>query len=132
MDEGFLLCSAMLNFDSFMICLSNLHPPINYKDTNTHDYLQWLSPVILQKNTPYNLAKWVIVFVTDPEKVKLRINELRAWLKNNKYPDHIVSNAFYNAKLQGPAPTPKIKFNNIPYVTTFHKTTDNKIIMKNV
>ena len=37
---------------------------------------------------PYNLAKRIIVFVTDPEKVELRLNELRIWLKNNNYPDH--------------------------------------------
>ena len=30
MDGGFLLWPAMLNFDSFMDCLNNLHPSINY------------------------------------------------------------------------------------------------------
>ena len=30
MIDGFLLCLVMLNFDSFVICLNNLHPPINY------------------------------------------------------------------------------------------------------
>ena len=29
MDDGFLLCPAILNFDSFMTCLNNLHPSIN-------------------------------------------------------------------------------------------------------
>ena len=51
-------------------------------------------------------------------------------LKNNKYSDHIISNAFYNAaKLQGIAPKPKNNFNNIPLVTTFHEDIDNKIII---
>ena len=53
-------------------------------------------------------------------------------VKNNKYPDHIISNAFYNVKLQGPAPKPKNNFNNVPFVTSFHEDTDNKIIMKNI
>ena len=30
MDDGFLLWPAMLNFESFMVCLNNLHPSINY------------------------------------------------------------------------------------------------------
>ena len=29
MDDGFLFSPAKLNFDSFMICLNNLHPFIN-------------------------------------------------------------------------------------------------------
>ena len=65
--------------------------------------------VLIQQKKPvsYNLTKIIIAFVTDPEKVELRLNELRIWLKNHKYPDHIISNAFYNAKLQGPAPKSK-------------------------
>ena len=76
---------------------------VYYKDTNTHDYFHMTVPI-------QNLA--------------------RIWLKNNKYPDHIISNAFHNAKLQGPAPKSKNNFNNIPFVTSFHENTDNKIIMK--
>ena len=104
-----------------------------YKDTNTHDYLPYDSahPESCKKNVPHNLAKIIIVFVTDPEKVELRLNELRVWLKN-KYLDHIISNAFYNAKLQGPAPKPKSNFSNLPFVTSFHEVTDNKIIMNNI
>ena len=30
MDDGFLLWTAMLNFDSFMICLNKIHLSINY------------------------------------------------------------------------------------------------------
>ena len=49
-----------------------------YKDTNTHHYLPYDSanPESCKKNVPYNLAKIIIIFVTDPEKVKLRLNEL--------------------------------------------------------
>ena len=85
-----------------------------------------------KKKIPYNLAERVIVLETDPKKVKLRINEFRTLLKNKKYPDHIVSSSFYNAKLQGPATKPKNNFNNVPFVTTFHENIDNKIIMKNI
>ena len=78
---------------------------VYYKDKNTHDYSHMTVPI-------QNLA--------------------RIWLKNNKYPDHIISNAFHNAKLQGPAPKPKNNFSNIPFVTSFHENTDNKIIMKSI
>ena len=74
----------------------------------------------------------LIVFVTDPEKVELRINEQRTWLKNNKYSDHIISNAFYNAKIQSPAPKPQNNFNNISFFTSYHEDTDNKYIMKKI
>ena len=50
--------------------------------------------------------------------------------KNNKYPDRIISNAFYNSKLQGLAPKPRNNFNNIPFVTPFHEDTDTKITME--
>ena len=43
--------------------------------------------------------------------------------KNNKYADYIISNAFCNAKLQGPAPKPKDNSNNTSLVTVFHKDT---------
>ena len=64
--------------------------------------------------------------------MEIRLNELRIWLKSNKHPDHVISNAFYNARLQGPAPKPKENANNIPFVTTFHEDIDNKVIMKNI
>ena len=41
-------------------------------------------------------------------------------IKNNKCPDHIISNALYSAKLQG------------LFVTSFHEDTDNKITIKNI
>ena len=74
---------------------------VYYKDTNTHDYLPYDSahPESCKTNVAYNLAKIIIVFVTDPEKVKLRLNGLRIWLKN-KYLDHIISSAFSKVKLK--------------------------------
>ena len=64
-----------------------------YKDTNIYDHLPYgcSHPEYCKKNEPCNLAKR-IVFVIDPEKVELRLNESRRWLKNNKNPDDITSN----------------------------------------
>ena len=81
-----------------------------YKDTNTHNYLPYGSaqPGSCKKNAAYNLDKGIIIFVIDCEKVKLKLNESTIWTKNNKYPDHVISNAFYNTKLQGAVQKPKI------------------------
>ena len=67
-----------------------------YKDTNTHDYLPYDSahPESCRKNISYNLAKRIIIVVTELEKVKLRLNKLKILLKSNKYPDYIISSAF--------------------------------------
>ena len=134
-DKGKLV-QILISVDANVVLNSKneISPDGYHTDTNTHDYIPYDSvhPESCKKNLPYNLPKRIIVVVTDPEKVELRLNELRSWLKNNKYPDHIISNAFYNAKLQGPALKPKNNFNNIPFVTSFHEDTDNKIIMKNI
>ena len=127
----------VLNFLDVNVILNDkneISTDVYYKDTNTHDYLPYDSAhrESCKKNVPYNLAKRIIVFVTDPKKMEIRLNELRIWLKSSKYPDHVISNTFYNARLQGPAPKPKENANNIPFVTTFHKDIDNKVIMKNI
>ena len=107
----------MLNFDSFMVCLNNLHPSINYtyekakvtrkKKGNLVQILNFSDvnvipniKIEISTDAYYNdTIKYIIVFVTDPEKDKLRLNELTIWLINNKYHDHIISNAFFNAKI---------------------------------
>ena len=45
----------------------------------------------------------------------MRLKELKDWLENCNYPDNIVGESFYNAKLQHPAP---FKAKNIPFITT--------------
>ena len=56
---------------------------VYYKDTSTQDYLLYDSAHSEsgKKNVSYNLARKIIVFITDPEKVKLRLNGLKTWLK---------------------------------------------------
>ena len=79
--------------------------PTNYKPTNTHDYLPYDSvhPDHAKNNIPYNLVKRIIVFGSTPEKVIIRLDELRQFLKECKYPEHVISKSIFNAKLQGPA-----------------------------
>ena len=113
MDDGFIFWSKHLDFNSFSICLNNLHREIKYTfekakvivqnsescqvinfldvsvilyrdrtiETNiyykepTPDYL--FTTAHTQINVPYNLAKRIIVSVSNEEKTKYRLNELK-------------------------------------------------------
>ena len=75
----------ILNFLDVNVILNNkniISIDLYYRDTSTHDYVPYHSahPESCKKNVPNNLIKRIIVFVTDPEKVELRRNELRIWL----------------------------------------------------
>ena len=72
----------ILNFLDVNVILNSKNETstdVCYKDTNTLDYLLYGSAHLesCKKKVPYNLAKRVIVFVTDIEKVELRLSELR-------------------------------------------------------
>ena len=85
-----------------------------------------------KNNIPYNLAKRIIVFVSNPEEVIIRLDELRQFLKECKYPEHLISKSIFNAKLQGPALNPERSKNVIPFVTTYYPNIDNKSLIKTV
>ena len=130
--------TQILNFLDIKVILhedSTIETDIYYKPTNAHDYLPYDSahPDHIKKNIPYNLAKRVIVFVSNPEKVELRLKELKNYLIDCKYPEHIISKSIFNARLQGPAPNPEQKNNSIiPFVTTYYPNVDNRSLMKTV
>ena len=107
---------------------------IYYKPTNPHDYLPYDSshPEPSKKNILYNLAKRIIVFVSNPEKVIICLEELRQFLKECKHPEHAISKIIFNAKLQGPAPNPERSKNVIPFVTTYYPNIDNKSLIQTV
>ena len=52
---------------------------IFYKETNTHDYLNYNSHHAdhIKCNIPFNLEKRILVFVSDEQKVAIRLKELR-------------------------------------------------------
>ena len=78
-----------------------------------------------KQNIPNNLVKLIIVFVSDEEKMKERFSELKTWLLFYSYPLTIIEKAFFNAKLQGPAPKKEERV--IPFVST-HSNFDSKSI----
>ena len=72
----------ILNFLDVNVTLNSkneISTDASYKDTNTNDYLSYETahPEYCKKNVPYNFAKRIFVFATDPEKVELRLNKLR-------------------------------------------------------
>ena len=74
---------------------------IYYKDTNEQDYLPYnrAHPKHCKDNLPYNLAKRIIVFVSNDEKGEMRLKELKNWLKDCNYPDSVITQSFYNPTL---------------------------------
>ena len=75
---------------------------------------------------PYNLAKRIIVFVSDKKKINERLSELKTWLLSCSYPLAVMEKAFFNAKLQGPASTKEEI--TIPFVSTHYSNFDSKSI----
>ena len=127
----------VLNFLDVSVILRDdnvIETDVYYKKTNAHDYLNFKSdhPQHIKNNVPYNLAKRIIVFVSDPIKMENRLEELRKFLLNCEYPDEVIDKCFFNAKLQGPAPEPTKKDNIIPFVTTHYANIDFKPTMKKV
>ena len=70
--------------------------------------------------------KLIIVFVSDEEKMKERLSELKTWLLFYSYPLTIIEKAFFNAKLQGPKKEERERV--IPFVSTHYSNFDSKSI----
>ena len=104
---------------------------VYYKPTNSHEYLSYNShhPNHVKNNIPYNLAKRIVVFVSDYNQTENRLKELKQWLLNCDYPEKIVNKGIYNAQLQGPAPLKPTK-SILPFVSTFYSNYSNKNVVK--
>ena len=122
-----------INFLSLKIYVTNLgevRTDIFYKDTNTHDYLNYDShhPEHVKINIPFVLAKTIIVFTSDCEKMEENLADLENWLRDCGYPMGIIRKGIHNARIQGPAPAPENK-KTIPLITTFYSNLDCGNIM---
>ena len=76
----------VLNFLDVKIILhedNSFETDIYYKPTNTHDYLPYDSvhPDHTKNNMPYNLAKRIIIFVSNPNKIIIHVDKLRQVFK---------------------------------------------------
>ena len=105
---------------------------IFYKDTNSHDYLDFNShhPDHTKKNIVYGLAKKIVEFVSNYETEEMRLSELKEWLLTSGYPEKTVIKGIRNARLQGPAPAPKAKKQTIAFITTHSSNLDNSRTVK--
>ena len=102
---------------------NTIETDIYYKETNAHDYLPYNSAH--PKHGKDNLAKRIIAFVSNDEKVEMRLKELKNWLKYWNYLDSVINQSFYNPKLQGPVSfTDDSK--SIPFVTIYYENIDNE------
>ena len=72
------------------------------------------------------MAKQIVGFVSDEEKMNERLSELKTWLLSCSYRLAIIEKVFFNAKLQGLAP--KIEVIVIPFVSTHYSNFDSKSI----
>ena len=129
--------AQILNFLDINIALlenGNIETDVFYKPTNSHKYLNYQSfhPRHVKDNIPFNLAKRLIVFVTNCEKMEFRLTQLKAWLKKCGYPDKIVDKGFHNARLQGPAPVKTKNKDTLPFVTTYMCNYDCTSMINNV
>ena len=73
-----------------------------------------------------------MVFVSNPEKVIIHLDELRQFLKECKHPEHVINKSIFNAKLQGPAPNHERSENVILFVTIYYPNIDNKSFIQTV
>ena len=71
-----------------------LHTDIFYKETDTHQYLNFNSchPKRTKYNNPYALARWICCIISKPEVKEKRLSELRKFLRKQNYPKHLISN----------------------------------------
>ena len=99
-----------------------------YKKTNSLDYLNYFShhPEHTKQSITYNLAKQIIPFVSDEEKMNERLSELKTWFHSCSYPLTIIEKTFFNAKLQ--EPSPKKEEIVIRFVSTHYSNFDSKSI----
>ena len=84
-EKNFNTFKPVLNFLDVSITLhqnGRLETDIFYKETNSHDYLNYFSqhPKHTKQSVPYNLVKRIIVFVSNEEKLYERLSELKTWL----------------------------------------------------
>ena len=86
---------------------------IHYKPTNSHKYLNYNSfhPTHCKDNIPFTLAKRIILFASNSDKMESRLKELETWLNECNYPRSIINKGIHNARLQGHAPKPTNKKN---------------------
>ena len=132
-EQNFNTFVQVWNFLDVSIILhqnGGLETVIIYQETNSHDYVNYFSHHSGHKkqNISYNLAKRIIVFVSDEKKMNEKLSELKTLLLSFSYPLTIIEKASFNAKLQEPVhrkkeiviPFPWTRYSNFDSKKYFH------------
>ena len=121
---------VFLSLKLFIDSEGNTWTDVYYKDTNTHEYLNYEShhPEHIKNNIPYVLAKRIMVFTTKDNAMRKNLGDLEKWLKDCGYPENVIKKGVKNASLQGPAPERK-KAPIIPLVSTYYSNYSNEIVL---
>ena len=104
---------------------------IFYKEAKIHDNRSHHLTHI-KYNTPFNLARYILVFVSGEQWVALQLKVLRKWLLNCGYPESVIEKSFFNAKLQGPANKPANSKNILSLVPTYYSNFDMWNIIRSI
>ena len=83
----------------FELDSNGLSTDIFYKETDTHNYVQFGSfhPHKTLTNIPYSLARRICVIVSDSERRNQRLEELKQFLRKKKYPDAVIESGVNRA-----------------------------------
>lgn len=132
-DGGFDLIQKLV-FLALILHLNDvgdLWTNVYYKDTNTHEYLNFDSshPDHVKKNIPYVLAKRIVVFTSREGEMWRNLSDMKKWLKLCNYPENVIDNGIHNALLQGPA-NKKVATKVIPLISKYVKNYDNKLVVQ--
>ena len=107
-----------------------------HRHIHVHTYIHTVCYLEETKLLTYELPKYfnerIIVCVSNPAKVIIRLDKLRQFLKECKYPEYVISKSIFNAKLQGSAPNPERSKNVISFVLTYYPNIDIKPLMQTV
>ena len=81
-------------------------------------YLLYVYPpnMYIYVHIPYNLAKRIIVFVSNPDKIIIGLDEVTQFLKECQNPEYVITKVFFNAKLKDPASKSEIIKNVILFI----------------
>ena len=71
-------------------------------------------------------------FVSEEQKVALRLKEPRKWLLNCGYHGSVIDKSFFNAKLQGPTNKPANSTNILPLASTNYSNFDRRNMIKSI
>ncbi|XP_062612905.1 uncharacterized protein LOC134274656 [Saccostrea cucullata] len=99
---------------------------VYYKTTDTHQYLHFGSchPRHTKRSIPYNLSRRICTIVSDEERRKERLKELKGYLLDQKYPLEIIEDGIKKAEeldrnqLINPPSTDTTEEKILPFVTT--------------